>query len=290
MRYTVLGRNLGRPGPPCRSGRRLSGLGHRGRRHADRVGPGRIRPPRRPISATRGGPKKGTARLGSRVFAKGEAIHWSADWSELATDVPPGGIPTRLLRASIWANLSPWPKRKPPQTLLKMRPSLSGSVTRVKRPLTPITWPGAEASESLAGAVRRSGRGGNGIDHYLLWATRYHLKIGGCRSPEQRACRRARRDACLRPGHHHGCTAAIRAFDDTRPGPGGRDAHAEGSWPDSGTRASQGGQQCRVNRSTNSPPVVGKSVTATRWDGPDANGSTGRPTPGTIWPTSAPRH
>ena len=181
-------------------------------------------------------------------------------------DVPPGGIPTRLIRALNTGQLI---------TLAQQEPSgrccIKGWRSRPARrkakppPQRLLPADGARERLPITQRIREAiGPRGNGIDHYLLWALRYHEKTWPAWRTRQGTRRRARRrDGLLRPGHHHGRTSPVWTADDIGPGAGRWHAHAEGTRPDSGTRASRGGQQCRVNRSTNSPPVVGKSVTAT---------------------------
>ena len=56
--------------------------------------------PMRNAGVTAAGPHIGLQTIGSRVFLNDvEAQHWPSDWSELAEDVPEGGIPARLIRS-----------------------------------------------------------------------------------------------------------------------------------------------------------------------------------------------
>lgn len=99
------------------------------------------------------------------------ATPWSAD----ANDVPPGGIPGRLMRAI-----------NPGQLLFlagkcaaELAPSMSAAAEHFADSdpgLSSFYRTVVDRGQALASPAKRTGRRGNGIDHYLLWAVRYHEK------------------------------------------------------------------------------------------------------------------
>jgi hypothetical protein len=128
-----------------------------------------------PYQRTVLGDQKGTSKLGSRVFAKGEAVHWSPDWSELATDVPVGGIPSRLLREVNLGQLLTLAQQEAAAEVL-VADERANRIASKNPDLAKEIRALATGSKSMTGPVKRSGRRGNGTDHYLLWAVRYHEK------------------------------------------------------------------------------------------------------------------
>lgn len=122
------------------------------------------------------GDMKDTSKLGSRVFAKGEAIHWWPHWSELASDVPLGGIPSRLLREVNLGQLLAM-AQKEAAAEVSVADERANRVASKNPDLAKEIRALAAGSKTMTGAAKRTGRRGNGVEHYLLWAMRYHEKV-----------------------------------------------------------------------------------------------------------------
>jgi hypothetical protein len=95
-------------------------------------------------------------------------------WSANPDDIPPGGIPGRLMRAI-----------NPGQLLELARPlakDLASNFDLPRRDDDPYIAAHyrkiADLSRSVAEPAKRTGRRGNGVDHYLGWAVRYAEKGG----------------------------------------------------------------------------------------------------------------
>ena len=128
-----------------------------------------------PWQVTVAGPEPGTSQMGGRVFAQGEP-HPESGWSELAEDVPPGGIPARLIR-SINAGQLVALAQKQANAAAVVEADRADRFAASRPDLARYLRATSVASTSITGPVKRSGRRGNGIDHYLTWAVRYADKI-----------------------------------------------------------------------------------------------------------------
>lgn len=130
-----------------------------------------------PYQLTYQGPDEGSLKMGSRIIRKGE--RWpESSWSELGEDVPPGGIPTRLMRAINMGQLVALARKH----LAADGAFKAGAAKRLGERNSDLadqfrTMAQESVSLSAVDPVKRSGRRGNGIDHYLRWAMLYDEKI-----------------------------------------------------------------------------------------------------------------
>jgi hypothetical protein len=98
-------------------------------------------------------------------------------WSHDPADLPAGGgIPARLIRTLNPGELLELARQCAQEELTKATAQADLLADRIPE------WASylhkvAAASEALAGAPKRTGRRGNGIDHYLRWAVRYTEKV-----------------------------------------------------------------------------------------------------------------
>lgn len=122
------------------------------------------------------GPRTGTWRLGSLVGQTNEPEPGSG-WSEIAEDVPAGGIPSRLLRAINAGQLAELAQREASERAGSLDGVAGRFETAGRGDLAGHYRDELKESLGLIGApAQRVGRRGNGIDHYLVWADRYARK------------------------------------------------------------------------------------------------------------------
>jgi hypothetical protein len=108
-------------------------------------------------------------------------------WSGLPADVPPGGVPARLIRALNPGQLVAIAREKARGEAATYSERAVANVGDAYDPLlsTYLHYSAIAAGDLAETApARRPGRHGHGIDHYLKWAARYVEKVdAGSRSP-----------------------------------------------------------------------------------------------------------
>ena len=97
-------------------------------------------------------------------------------WSRDPADLPAGGIPARLIRKINVGELLALARRCAREEQLKASEHADLLADRIPEWADYLSKV-ALAGEALAGARKRTGRRGNGIDHYLKWAVRYAEKV-----------------------------------------------------------------------------------------------------------------
>ena len=122
-------------------------------------------------------------QMGSRHFEPDEYPPPSHKWSELAADVPAGGIPTRLIRAiNIGQLLELAQERAAAES--EYQAGVAGRLSKKCPESAEFARRLADHSEAITGPRKRPGKRGNGIEHYLRWAVRYDEKVrAGVRFP-----------------------------------------------------------------------------------------------------------
>jgi len=136
-----------------------------------------------PWQVTVMGPRRGTWQLGSLVSRANEPGPGSG-WSEIAENVPAGGVPSRLLRAINVGQLAELAQREGSKRAGFLDGVAGRFETAGRGDLAGHYRDELTESLGLTGApAQKPGRRGNGIEHYLVWARRYALMTSTTRSP-----------------------------------------------------------------------------------------------------------
>jgi hypothetical protein len=115
-------------------------------------------------------------RDGTTTPIKSAPLAEAGDWSGEPSDLPPGGIPARLIRSINAGELLSLVRRCARDEQLTMNEG-ADRVSERDPAWAAYMRDIAAASETLTGEPKRRGRLGNGIDHYLTWAVRYSEKV-----------------------------------------------------------------------------------------------------------------